>query len=504
MTTHRSHRDRGFTLVEAVICIALMGLLSTVVASAIVVILRTTPAVSDRADAAVNVQGLVTWLPQDVDSAKPGSFDITPRATTGCSAPDPGDNLLKLAWSETISSTVNYAASYRYIAQAGGGHIVRVYCRVGQAPQVFKMSGLIPPWVAGAEPVTVTLTSRESAGPIDTVTFEVEPIAGKTIVLKATTKNPNENLPPPPAPPTTLAPPPPPPNQPPVAVDAAYTISSATPVAVTLTATDPENGTLTAAVGPAGVPVGWTVTVGGPMSFTVTAPAAAAGTSVVVVFKVSDGAGGVDDANITFNVAAAAANRPPQANPASVSTRAGASVVVALPASDPEGLALTAVVTSVPSGWTATVNSLNVTITVPTNAVVGVFSVGYRVTDPAGATATSTITVNVTGPPPCIISTPTVTPSTVQLKKNNPDALRVKVTVSITIISGYCEGLALYYETGGPNGQSPINFGDVGTTRTVILPSHPSPELWSVGTKTLQVKDSSATVIGSNTLVVVK
>jgi len=41
------------------------------------------------------------------------------------------------------------------------------------------------------------------------------------------------------------------------------------------------------------------------------------------------------------------------------------------------------------------------------------------------------------------------------------------------------------------------NFGDAGTTRTVTLPQHPSPELWSAGTKTLDVKDGSATSRGT-------
>jgi len=238
------------------------------------------------------------------------------------------------------------------------------------------------------------------------------------------------------------------------------------------------------------------------MSFSVTAPAATKDTASVVAFPVSDGAGGVDAANVTFTVVGASSNLPPKANPSSGSTTAGGAVVVALAASDPEGLALTAAVTGAPTGWTATVNALNVTITVPVGTSAGSFTLNYTVTDPAGATDSSTITVNITGPPPCLISTPTVSPATVKLKKNNPDALVTDVTVSITILGGYCEGLALYYDTGGPNGQSPINFGDTGTIRTVILAKHPTPELWSTGTKTLRVKDSSATVIGSSTLVV--
>ena len=78
MTTDHLKRDRGFTLVEVVICVALLGVLAPVLLSVIVVTLKSSPAIADRADAATIVQGLVTWLPQDIDSAAPGSFDTSP------------------------------------------------------------------------------------------------------------------------------------------------------------------------------------------------------------------------------------------------------------------------------------------------------------------------------------------------------------------------------------------------------------------------------------------
>ena len=71
------------------------------------------------------------------------------------------------------------------------------------------------------------------------------------------------------------------------------------------------------------------------------------------------------------------------------------------------------------------------------------------------------------------------------------------MTITITIVSGYCVGLALHYDTGAPNGQYVRNFSNTGTTRSITLPNHPSPELWSTGTKALRVKDSSSLVIGS-------
>ncbi len=500
MRTDRSSPDRGFTLVELLICVALTGILATVTASVIIVALKTSPAAEDRADAAVNVQGLVTWLPQDVDSTAPGSFD-TSLVPSGCSGTDPGLNLLKMSWHEKVGTTTNFTVSYRYVplpVPSDGGRIVRVYCIVGGSPQLLNVSGIIPEWIAGAEPVRITLSDAPDGDALtvyDTARFEVEPIAGKTIVIIGTTKNPNETL----ASPSTTSPPPttaPPANQPPVADNLAYTIASGVPVAISVSGTDPEGGALTAAF-PA-VPVGWTVTSTGALTFAVTAPVIAAGTAVPIGYLVADPLGLAGSATVTFNVLPlAAGNQPPTANPSAGSTTAGVAVDVTLLASDSEGGLLTASVTGVPAGWTTSVSGLTATVTPSSSAVAGNVVMNYTVTDPLGATASSTLTVTITAPPPCVITGPSLDRTTVKLKKNDPDALFDTVTATITIVSGYCVGLALHYDTGAPNGQYVRNFATSGTTRSVILPKHPSAELWSVGTKVLQVKDSSNLVIGS-------
>jgi prepilin-type N-terminal cleavage/methylation domain-containing protein len=491
----RNRRDAGFTLVELVIAVALMSLLASVISAAVVVTLRNSPAVADRADAAVNVQGLVTWLPQDVDSAKPGTFDTSQGVSSGCAGTDPGFNVFKVTWSETISSTVDYGASYRYVAVPNGGYIVRVSCVIGQMPSVLKVTGVIPPWVAGSEPVKIVLTDSvvDADALVDSAKFMVTPLVGKTIVIDATTKNPNETLttvPPPPPPP----PPPPTPNQPPTAADTAATIQSGTAVTIGLAATDPEGGALTVSI--AAVPVGWAITPG-PGSLVVTAPVTAEGTTETLSYTVSDPLGASASAQLAVSVTAPAPNQPPLANPATVSTGAGESVTIGLPASDPEGGALTTTFGSVPVGWTATAIGLAATITPANDATTGNLTFDYTVTDGGGLTSTSTITVTITAPPPCVINTPVLSESTVALKKNDPDALTKSVDVTITIVSGYCVGLALHYDTGAPNGQYVRNFGTSGTTRTVTLPNHPSPELWSAGTKALDVRDGSATVIGT-------
>ena len=83
----RSHLDdRGFTLIEAVIVVVLLGLVSLVIGFAITTVLRVTPTAESRVSTARSVQGLTVWFPADVASAvASGSNGVT--GPTGPSSP---------------------------------------------------------------------------------------------------------------------------------------------------------------------------------------------------------------------------------------------------------------------------------------------------------------------------------------------------------------------------------------------------------------------------------
>src|SRR5688500_400991 len=94
-------RSDGFTLVELLIVIGVMGVVALAIAFAFVAIVRTSPAAEARADDSRTVLGLNTYLPEDVNSTPAAGFDFTKNAATGCSSGgSPGVSLVRMTWTE--------------------------------------------------------------------------------------------------------------------------------------------------------------------------------------------------------------------------------------------------------------------------------------------------------------------------------------------------------------------------------------------------------------------
>lgn len=396
--TDRRGRDAGFTLPELLISIVLTALVGSVIAMVIVTSMKTAPVVTSRADGAVAVQGLTTWLPPDVDSAVPGQLDVNPAKSSGCIGADVGINLLHLSWDERFNSTTtNYVADYRFVTTAEGGQIVRVSCKGSPslgAPSTLTMSGKLSTTVPTVIPI-----DTNSDGLNDQVTFKIETLSGEIAYIDAATKNPDETLPP---------------NK------TSYT--------------------------------------------TTTAP-----------------------------------NASPIAGDISLNVNPSAPITFVLPASDPDGDTLTAILGTLPVGWTASVIGLQVTLT--PNATTSTIEIQYRVVDPSGLDDGGVIKVVVSssptttiGPatttttiPPCVIANIIVENSPVRLSANGTGKLKTDVVVTVVVESGYCVGLTLEYETNGPNAEHSQNLGDAAPYQVRLL-SHPQgTELWTTGNKSLNV-----------------
>jgi prepilin-type N-terminal cleavage/methylation domain-containing protein len=202
MTTNAPERDGGFTLVELLISIALIAIVMPVLAASFTVVLRTTPSVGERTDNAHTLQGIVTWLAQDIDSTPPTGFDLDPTTPSGCTL-SPGTNLLRLEWSENAGSgVVRYVANYRHVLVGSSYFIQRVTCRgVGAGPLgntlARSASSALPPipagWVAGQLPFRVIAT-RDTAGDVTLVSFEVQTLTGQVVRTDSAPKNPANTL----------------------------------------------------------------------------------------------------------------------------------------------------------------------------------------------------------------------------------------------------------------------------------------------------------------------
>jgi prepilin-type N-terminal cleavage/methylation domain-containing protein len=148
-----SRRDRGMTLPELLISIAVIGLVSSVLVAGISVTLRQHEDTRGRIDVARWEQNLGMWLPDDLRSAsdanaEPGS---TPCGGSSCGGTDmgAGSNVLWLSWNE---GGVTTRVSYRYQPDGDGFGLFRVACVGGDCSTLRVLSDLSNPpagWTPG-------------------------------------------------------------------------------------------------------------------------------------------------------------------------------------------------------------------------------------------------------------------------------------------------------------------------------------------------------------------
>ena len=137
----RARRDGGFTLIEILIVVAMIGFLTATLASVFTVIVRTTPDADARVTDARSLKGLVTWIPQDMDAAPPTGFDDS-HSAWGCAGAAPADshNVIAMSWTEVGDVTSSFHASYRYEFRNGEWVIARYSCQDGGTARRVNMT----------------------------------------------------------------------------------------------------------------------------------------------------------------------------------------------------------------------------------------------------------------------------------------------------------------------------------------------------------------------------
>jgi prepilin-type N-terminal cleavage/methylation domain-containing protein len=148
----RRRQDEGFTLIEVLIVVTLMGLVMTTLAAAFVVIIRVVPSNDHRVDDARSTRALQSYLSHDVGSTPSyepvnstyGGFNFAPSADP-C-ATGVGANAVELRWKETIgTSTREWIVNYRVQPLGGSSkyQIVRYTCGAGGATTTPLTTGIL-------------------------------------------------------------------------------------------------------------------------------------------------------------------------------------------------------------------------------------------------------------------------------------------------------------------------------------------------------------------------
>jgi prepilin-type N-terminal cleavage/methylation domain-containing protein len=397
---NRAPRDKGFTLIEVLIVITMIGFLSATLAAVFTVAMRAAPDASERITDARSLKGLVTWIPQDMDATPPGGFDdgvaAWPCADT---APLDSYNVISMSWSEVGDVTREFHASYRYELRNGEWVISRYACEGTGNSRRINMTSALPAWNPSAPPAWVemcstlidaatgncplsSLVSDATTQPVKSMKVTLTLLDGTLYTIDAAAKNPDENLADDPDAVT---------NFPPVAGVAEISIemiageTKVLDLYATHLISDPEGNFLTSAVDSyEPMPTGISVISSDPLWVTIKADTSlpTGPTSHPVSMIVSDAYGGSTDAIIRVNIVLPP-NDPPVALVSSYTLTIGEGESIILPldlshgVSDPNGDPLTLEVPAWPALLAnqpevgAPLGELQMKVTVPPLALPG-------------------------------------------------------------------------------------------------------------------------------------
>jgi hypothetical protein len=134
----RRRAERGMTLVEALVAVALMGLITGALSMALMVTIGPDQDAGDRLSSARNAQLTTLYLPDDVQSAT--TVDLAAASTPQCTGTEAGSNVLLLTWTQAVPTSTTYSVSYRTRTVGTERQLVRFACEGTAAPSVIVVA----------------------------------------------------------------------------------------------------------------------------------------------------------------------------------------------------------------------------------------------------------------------------------------------------------------------------------------------------------------------------
>ena len=176
--TVREDSEAGFTLMELLIVISIIGIIAPVIMGGITIGLKTTSATANRVSNSHDEQLLSVYLPADIQSVKSAGAVDTSGTQLTCSPVAP---VLRLTWDEQADlaqAPVNYEAAYSLQQTDGQWQLTRYYCvnagLVTHTVVARNLSGASAASVAVADPrVSLTLTGAQALHDSSTFTYTI-------------------------------------------------------------------------------------------------------------------------------------------------------------------------------------------------------------------------------------------------------------------------------------------------------------------------------------------
>ena len=138
--------EAGFTLVELIVSVLILGIVGAAVTQSIIVALRTTDGSVTRISGAVASEALTSYFAADAQSAD----EVADPAAPACATGDPAGVFLRLSWTDEGTRVAEYSLEP---ATGPEQDVVRWFCVEGSSPSRrllghFSRDGASPPPVS--------------------------------------------------------------------------------------------------------------------------------------------------------------------------------------------------------------------------------------------------------------------------------------------------------------------------------------------------------------------